>query len=51
MFSLSHVKIFLGDEGNCRPLQTPKQKVAHPPTGNHLMCHFDGGDAEKVITF
>jgi hypothetical protein len=34
-------KKFIGDDGDCRP----KQKGAHPPSGNPLMYHFD------VITF
>jgi hypothetical protein len=39
-------KIFLAMVG-----PPPKQKGAHPPSGNPLMYHFNGGGAEKVVTF
>jgi hypothetical protein len=42
-----------GDERGYRPLQTPKTEgntsVFWQP--NPLMYHFDGGRAEKVVTF
>jgi hypothetical protein len=44
-------KIFLAMKGGFCPLQTPKQKGAHPPSGNPLMYLFDRGAAEKVVTF
>jgi hypothetical protein len=44
-------KIFLAMKGTAAPLQTPKQKGAHPPSGNPLMYLLNGGGAEKVITF
>jgi hypothetical protein len=49
IFSLSQVQNFLGDEADSTPLQTPKQKGAHPPSGNPLMYLLDGGRAEKVV--
>jgi hypothetical protein len=50
-FSLSQVQNFLGDDGGLRPLQPPKHKGAHPPSGNPLMYLLVGGRAEKVVTF
>jgi hypothetical protein len=47
IFSLSQVKNFLGDEGDCCPLQTPP----HPPSGNSLMYLLVGGRVEKMVTF
>jgi hypothetical protein len=44
-------KIFLAIRGTAAPFKPPKQKGAHPPSGNPLVNHFDGGGAEKVITF
>jgi hypothetical protein len=44
-------KIFLAIRGTAAPFKSPKQKGAHPPSGNHLMCLLVGGRAEKVVTF
>jgi hypothetical protein len=41
----------IGDDGDCRPLQTPPTEGVTPPSGNPLMYHFDWGCAEKFITF
>jgi hypothetical protein len=32
-------------------LHPPKQKGAHPPSGNPLMYLLDSGCAKKVVTF
>jgi hypothetical protein len=48
---LSHVQKIFGDKGDYLPFKLPKQKGAHPPSGNPLIYHFDGGGAEKVVTF
>jgi hypothetical protein len=37
IFRLSQVSNFLGDEGGCRPLQTPQTEGTHPPSGNPLL--------------
>jgi hypothetical protein len=50
IFSLSQVKNILAKRG-IAPLQTPKQKGAHSPSGNPLMYFLVGGRAEKVVTF
>jgi hypothetical protein len=49
IFSLSQVQNFLGDEGAAAPFKPPKQREAHPPSGNPLMYLLDG--AEKVLTY
>jgi hypothetical protein len=51
IYSLSHVQNFLGDEGDSAPFKPPKQKGAHPPSGNYLMYLLVGGRAEKMDTF
>jgi hypothetical protein len=51
-FLASHKsKIFLAMRGTTPPFKLPKQKGAHPPSGNPLMYDLDGGGAEKVLTF
>jgi hypothetical protein len=45
IFSLSHVQNFLG------PFQTPKQKGAHPPSGNPLIIILIGRRTVKIVTF
>jgi hypothetical protein len=53
-FLASHKsKKFLGlaMKGTAAPFKPPKQKGAHPPSGNPLMYLLAGGRAEKVVTF
>jgi hypothetical protein len=51
-FLASHkCKIFLAMRGTAAPFKPPKQKGAHPPSGNPLMYLLVGGRAEKVVTF
>jgi hypothetical protein len=52
IFSLSKVQNFLGDEGDYRPpFKPPKQKGAHPPSGNPLMYLLAGGPRRKCGHF
>jgi hypothetical protein len=51
IYSLSQVQNLLGDEGDSAPFKPPKQKGAHPPSGNPLMYLLDGGRAEKGPSF
>jgi hypothetical protein len=44
-------KIFLVMRGLPPPFKAPKQKREHRPSGIPLMFLFDGGGAEKVVTF
>jgi hypothetical protein len=48
---LAKSKIFLAMRGTTAPFKPPKQKGAHPPSGNPLMYLLVGGRAEKVATF
>jgi hypothetical protein len=48
ILSLSHVQNFLGDGGGgTPPFIPPKQKGAHPPSGNPLIYLLNGGSALK----
>jgi hypothetical protein len=38
---------FLASHKSTTPFKPPKQKGAHPPSGNPLMYLLDGGGAEK----
>jgi hypothetical protein len=40
-------KIVLAMKGTTAPFKTPKQKGAHPPSGNHLMYLLVEGTAPK----
>jgi hypothetical protein len=44
-------KIFLVMTGTTAPLQTPKQKGAHPPSGNPLLYLLDGVRRRKCGHF
>jgi hypothetical protein len=47
IYSLSQVQNFLGDEADSAPFKPPKQKGAHPPSGNPLMYLLVGGPRRK----
>jgi hypothetical protein len=49
--SLLQVQNFLAMTGTAVPFKPPKQKGAHPPSGNPLMYLLVRGRAEKVLTF
>jgi hypothetical protein len=51
-FLASHKsKIFLAMRGDSAPFKPPKQKGAHPPSGNPLMYLLDGGPRRKSGQF
>jgi hypothetical protein len=47
IYSLSQVQNFPGDEGDSAPFKPPKQKAAHPPSGNPLVYLLVRGPRRK----